>query len=254
MAEPLLELRGVWSGYRRTTVLEGVDLSVKPGEAVSIVGRNGVGKTTLLETIMGHLPLARGTMRLRSVDLAAEPAHARASLGIGYVPQQREIFASLSVLENLRIALRPGEWTVERAFDLFPRLAERRASGGTQLSGGEQQMLAIARALVSNPSLLLMDEPSEGLAPTIVAELVRVLARIRASSAMAMVLVEQKTGIAFDFAARCVVMDRGCVVYDAASETLRRDAARLARLVGVAGSATRPVDGTVEDTRSPGAR
>ncbi len=235
MAEPLLELRGAWSGYRRTTVLEGVDLSVHAGEAVAIVGRNGVGKTTLLETIMGHLPLARGTMRLRDLDLATQPAHARAALGIGYVPQQREIFASLSVLENLRIAQRPGAWTLERAFELFPRLAQRRASGGTQLSGGEQQMLAIARGLVANPALLLMDEPSEGLAPTIVAELARVLARVRESSAMAMVLVEQKTAIAFDFAPRCVVMDRGRIAFDGASESLRGDADRLGRLVGVAG-------------------
>jgi branched-chain amino acid transport system ATP-binding protein len=235
MAEPLLELRDAWSGYGRTTVLEGVDLSVRPGEAVAIVGRNGVGKTTLLDTIMGHLPLARGTMRLRELDLAARPPHARASLGIGYVPQQREIFPSLSVLENLQIALRAGEWTIERVFDLFPRLAQRRASGGTQLSGGEQQMLAIARGLVSNPALLLMDEPSEGLAPTIVAELVRVLARVRASSAMAMVLVEQKTAIAFDFAPRCLVMDRGRVVYDGASDALRTDPERLARWVGMRG-------------------
>ncbi len=235
MAEPLLALRDAWSGYGRTTVLEGLDLSVNAGEAIAIVGRNGVGKTTLLETIMGHLPLARGTMRLRGVDLGAQPPHARASLGIGYVPQQREIFPSLSVLENLRIAQRPGEWTVARAFELFPRLAQRSASGGTQLSGGEQQMLAIARGLVANPALLLMDEPSEGLAPTIVAELARVLARVRASSAMAMVLVEQKTGIAFDFAPRCVVMDRGRIAYDGASEQLRGDADRLRRLVGVAG-------------------
>ncbi len=235
MAEPLLALRGVWSGYKGTTVLEGVDLRVHAGEAVTVVGRNGVGKTTLLETIMGHLPVARGTMRLRDADLSAAPAHARASLGVGYVPQQREIFPSLSVLENLRIALRPGPWTIESAFELFPRLARRRASGGTQLSGGEQQMLAIARGLVANPALLLMDEPSEGLAPAIVAELARALARIRGSSEMAMVLVEQKTAIAFDFAPRCVVIDRGRVAYDGASVALRSDPARLARLVGVAG-------------------
>ncbi|MDT3679067.1 MAG: ABC transporter ATP-binding protein [Burkholderiaceae bacterium] len=243
MADALLELRGVWSGYRRTTVLEGLDLSVNAGEAVAIVGRNGVGKTTLLETIMGHLPVARGTMRLRGADLATRPPHARASLGIGYVPQQREIFPSLSVLENLSIAQRPGEWTVERALELFPRLAQRRASGGTQLSGGEQQMLAIARGLVANPALLLMDEPSEGLAPTIVAELARVLARIRAASAMAMVLVEQKTAIAFDFAPRCVVMDRGRVVYDGASAALSSDADRLARLVGVGREVRRESEG-----------
>ncbi|HLT27139.1 MAG TPA: ABC transporter ATP-binding protein [Zeimonas sp.] len=238
MDRPLLTLQGVWSGYGRTTVLEGVDLAVAPREAVAIIGRNGAGKTTLLETVMGHLPLARGAMRLRDADLASVPAHARAALGIAYVPQQREIFPSLSVLENLRIASRPGEWTVARAFERFPRLAERASSGGAQLSGGEQQMLAIARALVANPDLLLMDEPSEGLAPVLVAELARVLEAIRAECSMAIVLVEQKTAVAFALAPRCVVLDRGRVVYDGPSETLRTDDERLARLAGVKGRET----------------
>jgi len=230
MAEAL-SLQGVGAGYGETHVLEGVDLALAEGESFSIIGRNGVGKSTLLETVMGHTTLHAGEIRLRGRRIDAAPAHRRALAGVAYVPQEREIFPSLSVRENLEICARPGYWTAARVFELFPNLQARLGNAGTQLSGGEQQMLAIARALMTNPSVLLMDEPTEGLAPVIVQALTQVLARLRAEGGLAIVLVEQNSRLALDFSARTVVMDKGHIVYDGASARLRDDPNYLASLI-----------------------
>jgi branched-chain amino acid transport system ATP-binding protein len=230
MAEALA-LKGVTAGYGETHVLEGIDLALAPGECLAIIGRNGVGKSTLLETVMGHTTLHGGRVLLGGRDVTALPPHTRSLAGLGYVPQEREIFPSLTVRENLEICARPGRWDAERVFGLFPNLRARLANGGTQLSGGEQQMLAIARALMTNPSVLLMDEPTEGLAPVIVQALAHVLAALRGEGGLSIVLVEQNSRVALDFSARTVVMDRGRVVYDGSSERLRRDPEFLASLI-----------------------
>jgi branched-chain amino acid transport system ATP-binding protein len=228
-----LGLRGVSAGYGETHVLEALELALAEGESLSIIGRNGVGKTTLLETVMGHTTLHAGSIALHGRPVERAPAHARALQGIGYVPQEREIFPSLTVRENLEICARPGHWTAARVFELFPNLESRLENGGTQLSGGEQQMLAVARALMTNPSVLLMDEPTEGLAPVIVQALVQVLARLRAEGGLAIVLVEQNSRVALQFSERTAVLDRGRIVYDGPSERLRSDPEFLARLIAV---------------------
>ena len=234
MVERALELDKVFAGYGETVVLEDVCLSLASGETVSIIGRNGVGKSTLLATIMGHTTLRGGTISLHGRDISQLATYRRVTAGLGLVPQEREIFPSLSVLENLEVAARPGEWTVKTVFELFPRLAERAGNRGNQLSGGEQQMLAIGRALIGNPTVVLMDEPSEGLAPVIVEELARAVKRLTASGGLTTVLVEQNSRLALDIAPRAVVMDRGRIVFDGKSETLRNDPARLEHLIGVA--------------------
>jgi branched-chain amino acid transport system ATP-binding protein len=228
-----LELKQVVAGYGETVVLEDVNLALKPGENVSIIGRNGVGKTTLLATVMGHTRLYRGDILLDGKSLVGVPVYARALLGLGYVPQEREIFPSLTVRENLEIAARPGQWTQERVFEMFPNLKARLGNMGNQLSGGEQQMLSIARALLTNPSVLLMDEPTEGLAPVIVEALTAVLIRLRAESALSIVLVEQNSRVALAFSERTVVMSKGRIVYDGASAALRDDPEKLAQLMGL---------------------
>ena len=214
-------------------MLEDIDLALAPGESLSVIGRNGVGKTTLLATVMGHTTLHEGEVFLARESLARVPVFRRARRGIGYVPQEREIFPSLSVRENLEVAARPGPWTPERAFELFPNLGRRLTNMGHQLSGGEQQMLSIARALLTNPSLLLMDEPTEGLAPVIVEALTAVLLRLRGDHGLSIVLVEQNSRVALAFSARAVVMDKGRIVYDGASAPLSADPDRLAKLIGV---------------------
>jgi branched-chain amino acid transport system ATP-binding protein len=234
-AAPLLELDAVSAGYGETVVLEELRLAIAPGESVSLIGRNGVGKTTLLATIMGHTNLHRGTLRLAGEDISRTATHRRARAGLGYVPQEREIFPSLSVRENLEVAARPGRWTMAAILEVFPRLGERQGNRGNQLSGGEQQMLAIGRALVGNPRLLLMDEPSEGLAPVIVEELARALFRLRESEGLTLLLVEQNLRLALALSPRTLVMDRGRIVYDGESEHLRRDRAALDALIGVSG-------------------
>jgi branched-chain amino acid transport system ATP-binding protein len=226
-----LALKGVTAGYGETHVLEAVDLALGEGESLSVIGRNGVGKSTLLETIMGHTTLHAGEIALAGRRVEAAPVHSRALAGLGYVPQEREIFPSLSVRENLELCARPGHWTAERVFELFPNLKTRLDAPGTQLSGGEQQMLAVARALMTNPSVLLMDEPTEGLAPVIVQALVLVLSRLRAAGGLSILLVEQNSRVALEFSARTVVMDKGRIVYDGASERLRADPEYLAGLV-----------------------
>ena len=229
-----LELRHVSAGYGETVVLEDIDLKLAPGENISIIGRNGVGKTTLLATIMGHTRLHKGEVLLEGRSLNRMPIHARALAGLGFVPQEREIFPSLSVQENLDVGARAGHWTPERVFELFPQLGARLSNMGNQLSGGEQQMLSIARALLTNPSVLLMDEPTEGLAPVIVEALTGVLIKLRSESAISIILVEQNSRVALAFAERTVVMSKGRIVYDGASAALRNDAEKLAQLVGLA--------------------
>ncbi|NQV55500.1 MAG: ABC transporter ATP-binding protein [Rhodospirillales bacterium] len=228
-----LQLEGVTAGYDETMVLEGISLRLLAGESISIIGRNGVGKTTLLATVMGHTTLHGGTIQLEGRDISTMASFRRVNNGIGYVPQEREIFPSLTVDENLTVGAQPGGWSIEALFELFPNLAERRSNMGNQLSGGELQMLAIARALMTNPKVLLMDEPSEGLAPVIVEDLVRVMAQIRDEGGMSVILVEQNTRIALNFSDRTIVMDRGHIVYDGDSATLRNDAAKLEQLIGI---------------------
>jgi branched-chain amino acid transport system ATP-binding protein len=226
-----LRLSGVTAGYGATHVLEGIDLALGAGESLSIIGRNGVGKSTLLATIMGHTTLHAGAIELQGARIETRAPHRRALAGLAWVPQEREIFPSLTVRENLELGARPGPWDLPRVCELFPNLEERLGHGGAQLSGGEQQMLAIARALLTNPSVLLMDEPTEGLAPVVVQALAAVLARLRAAGGLSIVLVEQNSRVALEFAERAVVMDRGRIVYDGASRELREDAGRLASLV-----------------------
>ena len=232
MAEAL-SLEGVSAGYGATLVLEDISLDVAAGGSLSIIGRNGVGKSTLLATIMGHTTLHGGAVRLGEKDITRLAVHRRAGAGIGYVPQEREIFPSLSVIENLSVGARPGRWTLEAIFELFPNLAARKGNQGNQLSGGELQMLSIARALMGNPSVILMDEPSEGLAPIIVDELVKVMHRLREGGQLTAILVEQNTRVALDFSDRTVVMDRGRITHDGPSEKLKKDAKLLDRLIGV---------------------
>jgi branched-chain amino acid transport system ATP-binding protein len=231
-----LTLRDVSAGYGETVVLDGVSLALAEGGTLSILGRNGVGKTTLLASVLGHTTLHAGEIAFAGRPIAGMRPFRRVRLGIGYVPQEREIFPSLDVEENLTVAARPvrgGGWTLERVYALFPRLAERRRSMGNQLSGGEQQMLAVGRALMLNPSLLLLDEPLEGLAPVMVDRLLEALLRLRAEDGLAMVLVEQHARLALEFSARAVIMDRGKVVYDEASRALLDDPRLLAELIGV---------------------
>ena len=233
MADRAIELDNVRAGYGETVVLEDLCLTLGASETVSIIGRNGVGKTTLLATIMGHTTLHAGRVSLHGRNISGLATYRRVTLGLGYVPQEREIFPSLTLRENLEVAARPGPWTTATVFELFPRLAERADNRGNQLSGGEQQMLAIGRALIGNPTVLLMDEPSEGLAPVIVEELARAVKRLTQASGLATILVEQNSRLALDIAPRAVVMDRGRIVYDGLSETLRNDPAKLEQFIGV---------------------
>lgn len=211
MSGAMLELRGVSSGYGPTRIVEGVDLTLAPGAGLALLGRNGAGKTTLMKAIAGRIGLQAGTLRLDGRDIAGLAPSARCRAGIGFVPQERQIFATLSVEENLRVAdLRRG-WTVDAVYALFPRLAERRANGGAQLSGGEQQMLAIGRALMGSPTCLLLDEPFEGLAPIIVDMLLESLRRLRNESGLSMIIVEQHARLALDLAEQAIVLERGRV-------------------------------------------
>jgi branched-chain amino acid transport system ATP-binding protein len=228
-----LTLDQVRAGYGRTVVLDGVSLSLRGGATLAVLGRNGVGKTTLLSTIMGHTTLHGGTIRFRGEDITALPSHARCRSGIGFVPQEREIFPSLTLEENLTVAARPGRWTLERVYDFFPRLAERRRNRGNQLSGGEQQMLAIGRALMGNPALMLMDEPLEGLAPVIVDALLSGLDRLKREDDLALLLVEQHARLALELAENAIILDRGAVVFSGATRPLLEDPERLAGLLGV---------------------
>ena len=230
-----LATSGLSAGYGETVVLEDINLTIGEGECLSILGRNGVGKSTLLETLMGHTNLHSGAIALLGSDITTMPVHRRVSAGLGYVPQEREIFPSLTVAENLEVAARIGDWQAEKVYDFFPNLAERRSNRGNQLSGGEQQMLAIGRALMGNPKVLLMDEPSEGLAPVVVEELQKGMTRLRDEAGLTIILVEQNSRLAMGFAPRSVVMSRGRVMFDGESAALAADDELLTSLLGVEG-------------------
>jgi len=227
----MLSLSKVRAGYGETVVLEDVDLELPERGSLAVLGRNGVGKTTLLATIMGHTTFHSGAIRFQNSGVEAKPVYERCRLGIGYVPQERMIFPSLTVHENLDVARRPGRWTADRVFDLFPRLKERKAAFGNQLSGGEQQMLAIGRALMGNPSLLLMDEPLEGLAPIIVESLLVALKKLVSEDSLALVLVEQHAKLALQVTQSALVLNRGRVSYAGPSAALLADPQRLTSLV-----------------------
>ena len=226
-----LKLSGVRAGYGETVILEDVAFELPERGSLAVLGRNGVGKTTLLATIMGHTTFHTGEIIFSSRSVSSLPVYERARLGIGFVPQERLIFPSLSVEENLSVASRPGRWTLERVYDLFPRLAERKHHRGNQISGGEQQMLAIGRALMGNPTLLLMDEPLEGLAPIIIETLLKALKRLIAEESLAVILVEQHAKLALQVTQSALVMSRGRVIHHGASRELLADPERLARLV-----------------------
>ncbi len=230
MAEAL-KLLGVRAGYGETIVLEDVEFTLPGRGALAVLGRNGVGKTTLLATIMGHTTFHAGSIEYHGRPIAGLPVYERCRLGIGLVPQAREIFPSLTVEENLTVAARPGRWTLERVYDLFPKLAERRGHWGNHISGGEQQMLAIGRALMGNPTLLLMDEPLEGLAPIIVEVLLQTVQRLIREDALAVVLVEQHAKVALEVTQSALVLNRGRVAYSGPSADLLADPQRLTSLV-----------------------
>jgi branched-chain amino acid transport system ATP-binding protein len=226
-----LRLSGLRAGYGETVILEDVSLNVPERGSLAVLGRNGVGKTTLMSTIMGHTSFHAGSVEFNGARVEKLAVYERVRLGIGYVPQGRDIFPSLSVEENLTVAARTGRWSLERVYDLFPRLAERRHHRGNQISGGEQQMLAIGRALMGNPTLLLMDEPLEGLAPIIVEALLQSLKRLMSEDALAVILVEQHAKLALQVTNEALVMSRGRVIHHGPSDALLRDPERLASLV-----------------------
>jgi branched-chain amino acid transport system ATP-binding protein len=233
MAEPLLELKGVRAGYGDAVVLDDISLAVPENGSLAVLGRNGVGKTTLLLTVMGYTNLKKGTVLWRGKDITHLPPHRRARLGIGWAAQEREIFPSLTLEENLTVAARPGRWNLAAVYKLFPRLRERRVNLGNQLSGGEQQMLAIARALMTNPALLMLDEPLEGLAPIIVEELAAALKKTVSRENTATLIVEQHTEIALSLTEDAIVIERGAIAHRGRSRDLPSDMETLERLVGL---------------------
>ena len=226
-----LRITNVRAGYGETVILEDVAFDLPERGSLALLGRNGVGKTTLLATIMGQTTFHAGEIHFSGLEISSLPVYERCRLGIGYVPQERMIFPSLSVEENLTVAARPGRWSLQRVYDLFPRLAERKSHRGNQISGGEQQMLAIGRALMGNPSLLLMDEPLEGLAPIIVESLLRALKRLIAEDSLTVILVEQHAKLALEVTRTALIMSRGRVIHHGPSEALLADPDRLASLV-----------------------
>jgi branched-chain amino acid transport system ATP-binding protein len=242
VAPPLLAIERLSAGYDAAVVIEDIDLELGAGETLALLGRNGTGKTTLINTVAGATVMHGGAIRFGGESLHRLPSHRRAAAGIGWVPQERAIFRSLTVEENLTAVARPPRegqpaWTPDRVFEFFPRLAERRRNLGTQLSGGEQQMLAIGRALVLNPRLLLLDEPLEGLAPIIVEELLRAIARITREEGLAAIIVEQHPQAILAISERAVVLDQGRLAFAGAASTLRDDANLLAALIGVGAAA-----------------
>ncbi len=230
---PMLILDGLRSGYGDAIVIDGCSLTMQAGEALALLGRNGVGKTTLLVTLMGIARVRGGGLRWRGADLARMRASDRAHAGIGWVPQEREVFPSLTVEENLAVTALPGPWTLARVYGLFPRLAERRKNFGNELSGGEQQMLAMGRALMLNPKLLLLDEPLEGLAPVIVDELCAAIDAMVTREGQALILVEQHVDQALALTHRAIVLERGRIVHEGVSAELRADRQSIDRWIGV---------------------
>jgi branched-chain amino acid transport system ATP-binding protein len=231
----LLTLKNVSAGYGEALVISGIDLSLAPGRSLAVLGRNGTGKTTLLNTIIGVTRHRGGTIALDGRDVTATRPDRRAAAGIGWVPQERNIFKSLTVEENLTAVARPGAWDVARVYGLFPRLEERRRNMGNQLSGGEQQMLAVARALVLNPKLVLLDEPTEGLAPIIVEELLGALKRIIRDEGLSAIVVEQHAQKILGVTDDAVILDRGTIVHASSSRSLIADPSPLEQHLGVAG-------------------
>ncbi|HEX5393704.1 MAG TPA: ABC transporter ATP-binding protein [Rhodocyclaceae bacterium] len=232
MAE-LLVLDRVTAGYDESVVLEDISFSLEEGGSLALLGRNGVGKSTLLVTIMGFTRLHRGDIRWRDSSIARVPSYQRAQRGLGWVPQERFMFPSLTVEEHLTAVAKPGHWNLQRVYEIFPRLQERRDNLGNQLSGGEQQMLAIARALMINPSMLLLDEPMEGLAPVIVQELMSDIRELVEDSGMAVIVVEQHARLALSLTKQALVLDRGQIVHASDSQSLLDDDATLDRLVAI---------------------
>jgi branched-chain amino acid transport system ATP-binding protein len=241
----LLKVEGLSAGYGEAVVLQGISLSIQAGQTLALLGRNGTGKTTLINTLVGATRQHGGTVTLgigsSGVALHKLPSHERAAAGIGWVPQERNIFKSLTVDENLTVVARPARagsasraWTHERVYELFPRLAERKRNLGTQLSGGEQQMLALGRALVLNPTLLLLDEPCEGLAPIIVQELLRAIRRITRDEGLSAIIVEQHPQAILAISDTAAVLDRGTVVYSGTALSQQEQPALLDKLLGVA--------------------
>jgi branched-chain amino acid transport system ATP-binding protein len=231
----ILRLTDVRAGYGDAEVLHGITLALRKGRSLAVLGRNGTGKTTLLNTIIGVTDMKGGSVALSGSDITSLSPDRRALAGIGWVPQERNIFRSLTVDENMRAVARPGPWTIHRAYELFPRLAERKTNQGNALSGGEQQMLAVARALVTNPALLLLDEPTEGLAPIIVDELMRALQRIFGEEGLAGLIVEQHARRVLKITNEAIILDRGSVVHSGASAALASDQITLDKYLGVNG-------------------
>jgi branched-chain amino acid transport system ATP-binding protein len=226
-----LQLNNIHAGYGELNILENIQLEIPAQSSLALLGRNGVGKTTLMSTIMGHATLHSGAITFFDKDITQLPVYERSRLGIGYVPQTRDIFPSLTVEENMLIAARPGKWPLERIYTLFPRLAERKNNMGNQLSGGEQQMLSLARALVSDPSLLLLDEPLEGLAPVIVQMLMEVIKKLIQEEELTVILVEQSAKLALQVTDRVVVLNRGQIIHQGDSAELLQQPELLAKLI-----------------------
>ena len=233
MAEPLLVVENLTCGYGEAVVLSDVSFMLSEGRSLALLGRNGTGKTTLIDTLVGVTRRHAGRIVLAGREIQSLPVHQRAAAGIGWVPQERNIFKSLTVAENLSAVARPGPWNEARVFELFPRLEERKKNLGNQLSGGEQQMLAFGRALVLNPKLLLLDEPLEGLAPIIVDELLRAIRRVARDEGLPSIVVEQHPHMVLGVTDDAVVLDRGGIAYRATSEALLRDPAPLDAWLGV---------------------
>jgi branched-chain amino acid transport system ATP-binding protein len=233
MSEPLVAAEGLCAGYGDGQVLSDISLDVARGGSLAVLGRNGVGKSTLMLTLMGHLSPSRGRILWRGRDMARVPPDERVRAGLAWVPQGREVFPSLTVDEHLAIVARPGKWTRERIFHQFPKLAERRRNLGRELSGGEQQMLAIGRALMANPELLLLDEPLEGLAPIVVKDIASRIRQLMAEERIAIMLAEQHVRFALELTERAIVLERGRIVYSGSSADLAVDQATLDRLIGM---------------------
>jgi len=243
VSDNALEAEGLQTFYGKSHILHGVSIAVEEGRITALLGRNGAGKTTTMRSLMGLTPPREGRVRIFGQDTTRWPPYRIAALGVGYVPEGRRVFPNLTVAENLRVPVtRPGQWNEDRIFELFPRLAERRGNRGRQLSGGEQEMLAIARALILNPNLLILDEPSQGLAPLIVREVFDVVARMR-SEGISVLLVEQNARMSLEIADHAYVLDDGAVVYSGAAAELRADETRVQELAG-AGAEAWSVDGT----------
>jgi len=244
MTSVVLEAAGLHTYYGKSHILRGVSLEVREGEIVSLLGRNGAGKSTTMRSLMGLTKAREGTVRIFGQTTTQLNPYRIAALGVGFVPEGRKIFPNLTVEENLKVpAERPGPWTIERVFELFPRLAERKANKGGQLSGGEQEMLAIARALLLNPKLILLDEPSQGLAPLIVQEVFRVIQSAR-EQGISVLLVEQNVRAAVEISDRAYVLDDGRVVYSGIASEFARDEERVRALAGASAENWEPQHGT----------